>query len=358
MLCFFLSGEKLLPQTAAQIWTHLRPTAQMYNLYGPAECTLVSTFHCITQDDLHSSSVPIGRPLAGYICHVLDVYLQPVLADHHIGELLIGGDAVFTGYLRRLDLSKEALVCASHAQSLLYRTGDLVRIDGKSGILLYVGRQDFQIKLRGQRLELTDIETIIMQIPASHISNCVVVKIDHAEQEHLVAYIETTNELNLGMLRNECTKHLPLYMIPSLFILLNNFPLNQNGKLNRKALPPPDFTLLSTLTYSTDQPQTEMEQRIHSIWCQILPHLTSIPTSQNFFALGGNSLSLMKLHHLYRTELKYTLNITELFRHPTIMDHARLLIAQEDSSLSTDIMQWQSLNLDEGKNELSKMRES
>ncbi|UJR38876.1 hypothetical protein I4U23_031544 [Adineta vaga] len=124
-----MQSETLLPQTALHIWNHLKSSAQIYNLYGPAECTLISTFHLITQDDLHLHSIPIGGPLVGYTCHVLDTYLQPILIQYHIGELWIGGDAVFSGYLRRPDLSKQSLIHVSHTESLLYRTGDLVRIE-------------------------------------------------------------------------------------------------------------------------------------------------------------------------------------------------------------------------------------
>ena len=290
--------------------------------------------------------MPIGRPLAGYTCHVLDTYLQPVLCDHQAGQLFIGGEAVFDGYFNRPDLTRETLVSLPKKLGAFYRTGDLVRLNSITGLLHYIGRTDFQIKLRGQRIELGEIEAVIMR-SSSEIINCVVLKRNHDNEEHLVAYIQTKVTLNISMLRDECTKHLPLYMVPSLFVLIEHFPLNPNGKLDRKALPPPDFSLLlsSDPTVTDEQPRTEIERQVSSIWCQVL-NLASIPsTTSSFFKLGGNSLLLIKLHHIYQTQFHRTTNISDLFRRATIIDHAQLLEAHQIVSEP----QWQSFHITKGK---------
>ncbi|CAF1470753.1 unnamed protein product, partial [Adineta ricciae] len=338
-------GELLRPQTATQLYNCLNSTALIYHLYGPTECIFAATFHLITKDDLEQNSLPIGRPLAGYTCHVLDRYFQPVLCDKQVGQLFIGGQAVFRGYLNRADLTHEALVSLPQEQGVLYRTGDLVRVDTRTGRLYFSGRTDFQVKLRGQRIELGEIEATIMRF-TPEISNCVVIKREHDNLEHLVAYVQTKVSMNISLLRETCRERLPLYMVPSLFILIDHFPLNPNGKLDRKALPPPDFSLLLSFNSNAldEQHHTDIEQQISSIWSQVL-HLESISsTSVSFFALGGNSLLLMKLQHVYQTEFHQTVDISKLFRHATIHDHAQLL---EDHQMIIE-PHWHSFNITRG----------
>jgi hypothetical protein len=319
----------------------LPSTAKFYNLFGPGECTIHSTHHLISDTDLHSSSISIGRPLPGYAFRVLDEYLQPVVPDQ-VGEMFITGQSVFHGYLHRSDLTQAALIMLDDGNTY-YRTGDLGRVDPSEGVLYYVGRKDFQVKLRGQRIELGEIETVLMEIA----TNCVVIKTTHLDIDHLVAYVQTPHTQH--DLQQHCLSRLPLYMVPSLFVILDHLPLNQNGKINRKALSLPNFSRLSMSSNTDEQPRTEMEQQVRSIWCQVLSHLQFTPSiTTSFFSLGGNSLLLMRLSHLYQMELKSDLNISDLFRHATIIDHARLLeryVNKDDNSAN----RWQSLNIIQGK---------
>ena len=323
-------------------------TARLYHLYGPTECLFTSTYHRVTPEDLHFSSLPIGRPLPGYRCCLVDRYLQPILCGQQSGELLIGGEAVFGGYLHRPDLTREVLMKVPKKEGIFYRTGDLVRLDLQSGLFFYVGRNDFQVKLRGQRIELGEIEAVMMKM-CPEISNCVILKLHHDHSEHLVAYLQTTMEVDTNTLREECSKHLPLYMVPSLFLLIHHFPLNPNGKLDRSALPPPDFSLLLSSDASNNSDEhlrTDMERRVASIWCDVL-RLPSIPsTTMSFFQLGGNSLLLIKLHHIYQSHFQLSLNITHLFRRTTLRDHLQLL---HDHQLPIIDPTWQSLHITEGK---------
>ncbi|CAF5021252.1 unnamed protein product, partial [Rotaria sp. Silwood1] len=289
--------------------------------------------------------VPIGRCLPGRKVFVLDKYGQQIMPDgRNIGEIFLGGIGIFSGYHNQPEESARVLVRLSDSDDIFYRTGDLGKINC-NGELLFVGRTDFQVKLRGQRIELGEIEAVIMRL-SSDITNCVVIKLNHNNEEHLVAYLQTIAQLDNNMLRDECIKYLPLYMVPSLFILLDRFPLNPNGKLDRKALPSPDFSLLlsSNVTVVDDEPRTDIERQVSSIWSQIL-HLTMIPSiNMNFFKLGGNSLLLMKLHHAYQTQFHYSVNISDLFRHSTIIDHAQLLQSQQ---LIIE-PQWNSLHINKG----------
>jgi hypothetical protein len=280
---------------------------------------------------------------------MLDDYRQQIIPDgQSIGEIYLGGVSIFSGYLNQPEESARVLVRLPQRDGLFYRTGDLGKINTQ-GQIVFIGRVDFQVKLRGQRIELAEIEAVIMQTGMS-IANCVVVKLDHDNVEHLVAYVETTKPTEIEQLRDECSKQLPLYMIPSLFVPLDHFPLNSNGKLDRRALPKPDFSsLLSSLKSmaNDEQQRTEMERKVAMIWCHLL-HLQSIPlTNISLFKLGGNSLVLMKLHHAYETQFQQSLDIRDLFRRATIADHARLLVGHQIRPIVES--KWHSLNVIEGK---------
>ena len=332
-------GESLRPSTASQWLDCLSPNARLYHLYGPTECIFTSTYHHVTREDLQFNSLPIGRLLTGYQCSIVDRFLQPILFGHQTGELLIGGKAVFARYLHRPDLTREAFV---EKDQIFYQTGDLVRLDVNSRMLFYGGRNDFQLKLRGQRIEAAEIEIVILNT-STHISNVLVVKVIYEHQEHLVAYLQTKARLDADLLREECSKHLPLYMIPSLFVLIDRFPLNPNGKIDRSALPSPHFSSQTT-NEGEEPPQTEMERRVASIWCDVL-HLDSIrSTKKSFFQLGGNSLLLIRLHQTYQSIFQQSLNIADLFRRTTIKDHLQLI---ESHRIGKD-PRWQSLNVTEG----------
>jgi hypothetical protein len=343
------SGEQLQGKTVKSLLSHLSDSCLLINIYAPAECTISALVYKIQAADRNIPEiVPIGRCLPGRKVLVLDTYGQQVIPDgRNTGEIFLGGVGIFSGYLNDHEASERVLVRLPNADGVFYRTGDLGRITSE-GQLVFVGRIDFQVKLRGQRIELGEIEANIMR-SSSEITNCVVVKINHNNEEHLVAYVQTKVPLNIRMLREECTNHLPLYMVPSLFVLVDHFPLNPNGKLDRKALLP-EFSLLlsSDPNVRDEQPQTEMERQVSSIWCQVL-HLKSIPsTSISFFKLGGNSLLLMKLHHTYQTQFHQSINISDLFRRATIVHHARLLEAVQ----MTVEPQWHSFHITKGKSSL------
>ena len=157
------------------------------NSYGPAEMTVTATWYEIHRDELSTiTPVPIGRPLSGYYIYLLDEYRQPVVPGQQ-GEIVIGGVGVFAGYYDREDLTAQALVEIDGKKC--YATGDFGRLDIKSGQLVFIGRRDFQVKLRGQRIELSAIESVVLQ-SSSNILNCVVLKEGFANDTYLSAYIK------------------------------------------------------------------------------------------------------------------------------------------------------------------------
>jgi acyl-coenzyme A synthetase/AMP-(fatty) acid ligase len=210
------------------------------NSYGPAETTIDCTIR-IVDVTIDRNTIPIGRPLPNYRCIVLDEYSQDVAIGQE-GELFVGGVGVFVGYLGRDDLTSKALIKID--DQLFYRTGDLVRIDNH-GLLHYKGRKDHQIKLHGQRIELGEIERCLLN---TSISNCIVIKWN---DDHLIAYVQTSH-INQEQLRKHCQSHLPPHMIPSMFIILDKLPLNANGKVDRKLLPQPDFSQLTSSHINAD----------------------------------------------------------------------------------------------------------
>ncbi|CAF4223922.1 unnamed protein product, partial [Rotaria sp. Silwood2] len=230
---------------------------RIWNLYGPAEISLGCTYHVVDLA-LDQTIIPIGRPLPHYRCLIHDEFDQLVIVGQQ-GELLVGGVGVFAGYLGRDDLTTKALVEIDGVT--YYRTGDLVRMDS-SGLIYYIGRQDHQVKLHGQRIEVDEIERCLLD---THITACVVVKFG---EDHLVAYVQGSG-ISEEDLRTHCRSRLPPFMIPSMFVVLDHLPLNANGKVDRKHLPIPDFSSLSTSSSIIYQaPRTEMEERVHDLWCK------------------------------------------------------------------------------------------
>ena len=226
------------------------------------------------------------------------------------------------------------------------KTGDLARYNVR-GELVHVGRADFQIKIRGQRIETAEIENTIMNWSISKISNCLVTKLPDND-DLLIAYvISNDSEIDIEEIRAYCSKHLRQYMVPSYFVVLDQFPLNANGKVDRKQLPLPSvpFDVLTNRVRIEHPPMSELEGKIHTSWCSIL-RLDIIPVHMNCFALGGSSLSLIQLFNYYQFYLApdKQLNVLDFFINPTIANHAHLLI----NSKSRTHTAWSPLHLVQG----------
>ncbi|CAF4031667.1 unnamed protein product, partial [Adineta steineri] len=312
-------------------------TFRLWNIYGPAETTIACTFYLL-DNTMKTKSFPIGRPLSNYQNVTLDQFSQSVFTDQE-GEFFVGGVGVFAGYLERDDLTAKALLEIDG--QLFYRTGDLVTMNN-NGLLHYQGRKDHQIKLHGQRIELGEIERCLLSVTS--ISACVVMKWN---DDYLVAYVQSfyTNEEEL---RQHCQSHLPPHMIPSIFIILDKLPLNPNGKIDRKLLPPP--SLSSTHLTNHEEillPMNETEIIMHHIWCDLLKQ-NQISTDTNIFTIGGHSLVIMQLFHRYKIEFHLetnTLSISNLFQHPTIIHHAQLIQQSINTIHTLNNSPWSSLYL-------------
>ncbi|CAF1613771.1 unnamed protein product, partial [Adineta ricciae] len=338
--CCLFPGDVLSTKVVDLLTTYVVNDCRIWNVYGPAETTLASHYYLV-DPTIQTKSIPLGRPLPNYPCLIFDEFLQPVPVGQQ-GELLIGGDGVFAGYLGREDLTQKALIEIDG--QLFYRTGDLVRLD-TDGNLHSIGRKDYQVKLRGQRIELGEIEQCLLS-SSSHMSACAVIKWG---DDHLVAYVQGSH-VDEAQLHLYCHSHLPQFMIPSMFIVLDQFPLNSNGKLDRKRLPTPDFS--SAYNRTADAPQSPLQKQVHALWCQILQRDSDqISTTASFFSIGGHSLLLMQLYHRYVTVFELdsnTLTIGQLFQHSTITDHARFIQLALHSP-KHGYESWVSLHLNEGQ---------
>ncbi|CAF4216268.1 unnamed protein product, partial [Adineta steineri] len=312
----------------------------IWNLCGPAETTLQSLFHQVNSQ-VDTETIPLGRPLPNYSCTVEDNFGLPVFIGQE-GEILVRGVGIFPGYLGRDDLTAKALVEIDG--QLFYRTGDLVTMD-KNGLLHYQGRKDHQIKLHGQRIELGEIERCLLNITA--ISACVVMKWN---DDYLVAYVQSSH-INEEELREHCQSHLPPHMIPSIFVILEKLPLNQNGKVDRKLLPSPEFSVSTLLSSDkSDTPLNQFEERIQTIWCQVLhSNENNISRTISFFSVGGHSLLFIELYHHYQSVFNFdahTLSIASFLQQPTIFQHSQLLQTVIINNIKAT--QWHTLHINKG----------
>ena len=315
------SGEALPAETQRRFF-EVFPEVELHNLYGPTEASVDVTFWKCERGS-NASIVPIGRPVANTQIYILNESMQPVGVGEP-GELHIGGVQLARGYLGRPDLTAEKFVpdpFSEDSTARLYKTGDLAQFR-EDGNVLYLGRIDHQVKIRGFRIELGEIEAALAAHP--DVEQCVVVaREDQPGDRRLVAYIVPRMEISDKPLALLLKEKLPEYMVPSAFVFLAAFPLNANGKLDRKALPAPaPQRELRGVDFAA--PRTDVERRIAGVWESVL-QVQGIGIRDNFFDAGGNSLKLIQAHTLLREELKVDVPITALFEHPTIISLADYL---------------------------------
>lgn len=257
-------------------------------------------------------SVPIGKPISNTQIYILDQYLQP-LPIGIIGEIYIGGDGVARGYLNRLELTAEKFISNPFGEGKLYKTGDLARYL-PDGNIEFLERIDNQVKIRGFRIELGEIETTLNQFPQIK-ETLVIAKENEKGNQYLVAYLIIEKTILVREIRQFLETKLPDFMIPSAFVFLEKFPLTPNGKIDRKALPEPDFTVNQDNEFIA--PRNEIESKIAQIWQEILG-FQKIGINDNFFELGGHSLLATQVVSRLRTIFQIELPLRYLFQSPTI----------------------------------------
>nr|WP_158845525.1 non-ribosomal peptide synthetase [Streptomyces sp. NRRL WC-3742] len=309
-----LVGGEALPPALAETMAGLGE--QVVNLYGPTETTIWSTASEVTASELAAGARPtIGRPVRNTWVRVLDAALRPV-ADGETGELYIAGDGLARGYLGRPGLSAERFLADPYgpAGTRMYRTGDLVR-ELPTGELEYLGRVDDQVKIRGFRIELGEIEAALA-LREDVAQAAVVAREDHLGGKQLVAYLIAAPGAELpeaAELRAHVGESLPEYMVPAAFVTLDAFPLTPNGKLDRKALPAPDFTTAGT----GRRPHTPHEELLCALYAELLG-VPGIGIDDDFFHFGGHSLLATRLVGRVRAALGVELAVRTVFEAPTV----------------------------------------
>ncbi|WP_292865633.1 non-ribosomal peptide synthetase [Nostoc sp. LPT] len=313
---FIIGGENLLAQSIT-FWQDVAPETILVNEYGPTETVVGCCIYQVPVGKHTSGSIPIGKAIANTQLYILDQYLQPVPMGVP-GELHIGGLGLARGYLNQPELTALKFIpnpFSKQKGDRLYKTSDLARYL-PSGDIEYIGRIDNQIKIRGFRVELGEIETLISQHPAVR-ETVVVVSEESVNSKQIVAYVVPQKEQTLAIpeLRSFLESKLPNYMVPAAFVTLEALPLTPNGKVDRKALPSPD-TARSKLAKAFIAPQTTVEKQLAVIWTEVLG-LEKIGINDNFFEVGGDSiLSLQVISKANQAGLQLTPK--QLFQHQTI----------------------------------------
>ncbi len=299
--------------------------ARLVNAYGPTETVITPTAWIgdTGQDlsaQLEGEFMPIGQPVGKRCAYVLDAELN-LAPSGAIGELYIGGAGLARGYLDRSGLTAERFVADPFDSQggRLYRTGDLVRWRG-DGQLEYWGRADQQIKLRGFRVELGEIEAQLLAL--DHVREAAVIAQDGPHGLRLIAYVgmPDAGHRNMAVLKAALSAVLPDYMVPGLIIFLDTLPLTPNGKIDRQALPAPDHSDVPDY----DPPASDLEAKIAGIWAAVL-QVPQVGLHHNFFDLGGHSLLLIKVKQSLEAELHIPVTIVDLFKYTTVASLARFL---------------------------------
>ncbi|MGI8332310.1 amino acid adenylation domain-containing protein [Actinomadura scrupuli] len=306
-----LAGEALPPQLVHELRA-LVPEARICNIYGPTEATVYAT--AWYDDGNDQGDAPIGTPLTNTRAYVLDTGLQPVPVGV-AGELYLAGDGLARGYLGRPALTAERFVACPFGPpgARMYRTGDLVRWTPQ-GVLEYLGRLDHQVKVRGHRIELGEVESVLARHRAVA-QDAVVARQETGGDVRLVAYVVPApgTTCDPATLRAFVARSLPDYMVPAAVIVLDELPLNPNGKLDRAALPAPDFSAYVTAR----EPRTPDETVLCEIFAEVL-NLPKVGIDDGFFDLGGDSLMATRVVSRARAALDTELTIRALFEAPTV----------------------------------------
>ncbi len=318
-------GEAVDPRPVAAVLAAGGP-GRLLHVYGPTESTTFATWHAVEAVSADAARIPIGRPLANTTAHVLDGYGSAVPIGI-VGELHLGGAGLAAGYRGRAELTAERFI--EHAEyGRLYRTGDLCRWQS-DGTLVFVGRADQQVKLRGFRIEPGEIEAALRRLPG--VTDAAVRLHGEGERRRLIGYVARSGVASAGEdaaeLRQELRRLLPEAMVPSQLIAIPSLPLTANGKLDRAALPSPEEVRSGSLSVVA----TANEELLAGLWSAVLG-VEEVGRDSDFFALGGHSLLATQLISRIRDSFSVELPLSVLFERPVLRDLAAAVEAAQGSA--------------------------
>ncbi|PHS10315.1 MAG: hypothetical protein COA88_02400 [Kordia sp.] len=294
---------------------------RIFNMYGPTETTVWSTIQELSKKE----TITLGKPISNTQVYILDdkLRLMPIGVS---GDVYIGGHGLARGYWEDSKLTSQQFIDNPFVEGTkIYKTGDIGKW-GQNGELVYEGRADHQVKIRGYRIELGEIENALKSI--NDVLDVAVIADSNDAYKYLIAYYVSSEKLEFSYLVDCLHDILPEYMIPEVFIHLDELPLTPNGKLDKKALPKSEPMVESDKQHQ--EADTDTEKQLILIWEGIL-NRTGISVNDNFFEIGGNSLSIILMKTLISNEFLNALNIADIFANPTISKLAKLISPTEDS---------------------------
>lgn len=286
-----------------------------YNEYGPTETTVTSTVYKYSANDKQNISLTIGKPIENTEVYILSdtLEIQPI---GEVGELCISGNGLARGYLNQEKLTSEKFIDNPFkSNAKLYKTGDHARLL-EDGNIEFIGRVDDQVKIRGYRIELGEIETVINALPS--VIRAVVIASEHlGHEKRIIAYIQEEKNNNVEKsLRDQLLDVLPEYMVPTVYIQVDDFPKTSTGKIDKKNLPKPINSRPESAPL-LKKPKTKSEKEIVNIWNNVLG-ISDIGVTDNFFEMGGTSLLTQKVCLLINEKLNFNFPVTKIYQYPTI----------------------------------------
>ncbi len=320
----FTVGEALKLEKLKTWFKCVDEEVKIINLYGSTETSLAKMYYEVKKSDLQRQSIPIGKEIPNVRAIVLDTNMNPCVPGD-IGELYIRTPYLSYGYYKNEDLTKQLFIInpfTNKENDIIYKTGDLARVNDEGDFEL-IGRKDRQIKVRGNRVEISEIENIVLQI--EEVEDCVVNFSSDANSEDvkLYCYIIWKQKINHTVFKELLRGFLPEYMIPTQIIDIDKIPLTSSGKVNYKELPIPAIVLDEEYI----APQNDVERKVEKVWCELL-NLNCISTNKKFFDVGGHSLKIMSLiSNIYKV-FGIELSLEMFFENPTLREMAKYIEKQ------------------------------
>ena len=321
-----VGGEKLSSAHIKKVKVAC-PNLVITNGYGPTENTTFSICGDVLDGDL--DHIKLGYPITGSTVHILDENLLPVPVGI-TGELYLGGAGVSKGYINDAELTRQKFIQSPvNTQEILYKSGDLGRWN-EDGRVLFYGRTDAQVKIRGHRIEPSEIQNTLLKHP--FVKEALVLIIENNKNEKvIVSYYTVSTTVTPEEISEYLNNKLPGYMIPEYYVLLETIPLNKNGKVDRKNLPLPDFTKVNTDAIVL--PDNETQEILRNCFATVLNlEAANISVTASFFDLGGHSLKALRLLSSIEQEFQTTISISQVFTHPTVKALAAVIEASETES--------------------------
>ncbi len=307
------------------------PEIQFHNQYGPSETHVVTSYVLSGSSEEQPNKIPIGRPINNTQILLLDNRME-LVPTGIAGDLYIGGFNVANGYLNKTDLTNDRFIQNPFGKGKLYKSGDVARWN-HNGELEFLGREDGQVKVRGYRVELGEIESCMLNYP--DLREAAVKLIDDGENNEIAAYFTSNEEIEISRLKEFLVSRLPGYMVPGYFVKLDQFPHTASGKIDVRMLPIPDAADHSQLSGFVE-PEGETEIAIAEVWSEIL-NRENIGSTDNFFETGGNSIKAIKVMSRIQKRLGKKTFLNLIFQHPTIREMAEIIVGMEDRLKNMDI---------------------